>query len=554
MDSASRRPLASLLAAGLLAACDRSPAGPVTSSPGLSASPLAAVAPSASAAASGAPAASAHPSGSSLPSADTRAAESACATRIEAALSTPARPGAPAFDQDRPAFLGRARSEPMVFIDEPAAIAESEVDRALLPSWKELRQGPPGGRVARVIARHRRDRVALRTLLLRQGYVYAPDPHDALALTTGLHLADLFDEPEIWQSRGADVWKLERRVTRFERSYVHADGPRRGLTADLIFGDRVALQADGLNDPWHRDLRALADVEGFDRTRIVHRSPAALVVELRYGEAWSRALLASDGARLSVACRASATGEVAAFQARTAARRQALSRQSGMVTAQVDEALRFDRPEGEKTAERDGQLRPRWFDAYRRGAQAFEAEGHSYPVFDPSGRPWPPQVCVDFVLDTYERAGGTWFTARGEAPTRRVGTVDLDAEGIRNRRGVLAFETFASSRPDRFAVRRFSGNERIPFERRADFFAFLLAHADEFQPGDTLAIHGRKRDGLIHQHAILLERTDPVSGFPYGLADQMKRPRRRTWEGIMAEAPLRSLLYRVHPADALFGL
>jgi len=69
--------------------------------------------------------------------------------------------------------------------------------------------------------------------------------------------------------------------------------------------------------------------------------------------------------------------------------------------------------------------------------------------------------------------------------------------------------------------------------------------------GDVVAIHGLKRDDRIHQHAILVDRTDPLTGFPYGLADQMKRPRRRTWEGIMAEAPKRSLLYRVRPTAAL---
>jgi hypothetical protein len=67
-----------------------------------------------------------------------------------------------------------------------------------------------------------------------------------------------------------------------------------------------------------------------------------------------------------------------------------------------------------------------------------------------------------------------------------------------------------------------------------------------------VAIHGKKADGKIHQHAILVEWSDPLSGFPYGLADQMKRPRRRTWEGIMAEAPLRSLYYRVRPQPAVF--
>jgi hypothetical protein len=67
----------------------------------------------------------------------------------------------------------------------------------------------------------------------------------------------------------------------------------------------------------------------------------------------------------------------------------------------------------------------------------------------------------------------------------------------------------------------------------------------------VLAIHGLKRDERVHQHAILLEELDPLTGFPAGLADQMKNPRRRTWEGIMAEAPKRSLLFRARPKDVI---
>jgi hypothetical protein len=134
-----------------------------------------------------------------------------------------------------------------------------------------------------------------------------------------------------------------------------------------------------------------------------------------------------------------------------------------------------------------------------------------------------------------------------------VGSLDFDSFGIKNRRGVLGFEQFAQSRPDLFESMRLPDPERVQFGERSRFFAYLVSHADDYRPGDVVAIQGRKRDGLIHQHAILIERTDPVTGFPYGLADQMKRPRRRTWEGIMAEAPLRSLLYRVRPTDKILA-
>ena len=205
-----------------------------------------------------------------------------------------------------------------------------------------------------------------------------------------------------------------------------------------------------------------------------------------------------------------------------------------------------------KHAELDGKLRPVWWDAYRRKQAWFSYDDVSYAVYDAAGRPWPPQVCVDLVLDTYERASGTWFAPRGEEPRRVKGGLDFDGHGIVNRRGVLAFERWASEHPELFETRRFEPAERIPFGERTKFFDFLVEHADLFRASDVVAIQGRKRDGLIHQHAIFVEATDPLTGFPYGLFDQMKRPRRRTWEGIMAEAPARSLLYRVRPTDRVF--
>ena len=208
--------------------------------------------------------------------------------------------------------------------------------------------------------------------------------------------------------------------------------------------------------------------------------------------------------------------------------------------------------EAERLAEDDGELRPVWMTAYLQGRQSFEYQGTTYPVFDTSGRAWPPEVCVDFVLDSFERTSGTWFTPRGGPLHRTRGRLDFDEAGIPNRRGVLAFGAFAEKRPDLFESRRFAGAERIQFKERSRFFSYLVDHADEVRAGDVVAIHGMKADNKIHQHAILVEWTDPVTGFPSGLADQMKKPRRRTWEGIMAEAPLRSLLYRARPRDVLF--
>jgi hypothetical protein len=136
-----------------------------------------------------------------------------------------------------------------------------------------------------------------------------------------------------------------------------------------------------------------------------------------------------------------------------------------------------------------------------------------------------------------------------------VGTLDFDAFGIDNRSGVIGFAKWAEERPELFEIERFPLEHRIPFRDRERYFQNLLDRTERIAPGDIVAIQGIKRDGKIHQHAILVEDVDPLTGFAFALADQMKRPRRRTWEGIMNEAPLRALFWHVKPkADLLLRL
>jgi hypothetical protein len=289
--------------------------------------------------------------------------------------------------------------------------------------------------------------------------------------------------------------------------------------------------------------------------KVVRTASDGFLAELRFGEKWVKAIIDTRGAASTLHCideEPAIQDEVVAYQKKESWRRLALSKIRASVTREVEEALRFDRPEGIKTADQDGRLRPGWLFAYKHGQTQFSYEEHSYPVYDSEGRAWPPQVCVDFVLDTFERASGTWFCSKRESPERIIGKVDFDSAGITNRRSVLAFEQFANEHGELFEARRIPSEERIQFQFRTRFFNYLLDHADDFRDADVVAIQGRKKDGLIHQHAILIESLDPVTGFAYGLADQMKRPRRRTWEGIMAEAPLRALLYHVRLNDKFF--
>jgi hypothetical protein len=475
-----------------------------------------------------------------------------CKQDIAHALQQPAAVGAPKYEAIRPEFLGEVSGEPMVFLAEPKALA----DKKLPESWLKIKQWffskPEGVRVLFLYKQQRQNPQLMRSILLRQGYVYTPVLKDAITLTSTYHVGDLFDEPEIWMQRGNHKHRLKLEKQRGMRIYRYVDGSRKGHVAKMLFGDRFTVRASELKKPLHVDWDALAQQLGFDRSVIEHKTQTQVVAKLRLGSTWVQALAKVQGATVKLSCLSAdvtTRKQIESWQQANLPRKQLMLNLSEAITQQVDEGLRFDRPQGERGPDRDGQLRPVWLNAYLHKQKYFSVDEASYPVFNSSGQPWPPQVCVDFVLDTYDRAKGTWYQSAVADPARIVGNFDWDSLHIPNRRGVLAFGQFATKHPEHFEVRHFVGKERIQFGNRKAYFAFLIDHADEFRPGDILAIKGLKRDGRIHQHAILLEKTDPLTGMPYGLADQMKVPRRRSWEGIMAEAPMRSLFYRVRPGD-----
>ncbi len=510
-------------------------------------------------AAAGCRAASAHElDASASPAVDLSAIDferPACQKRIAAALAEPAAPGAPLYERRRVDILARAYGEPVWFVEAPPKPAHDWAD-AYADGLKLPVDLRPTDRIVKL--KEQVARKDLRKLLLRGGYVYAEDPHAAYALVRELGWGDLFDEPVVFVARGAERLKLARDPNVRAPYYRYADGPLAGAPARLMFADRAAVDPRELDPPLHRDLRGLAERVGFDRMTPEHVGRGAIVAKLRFGARWVRALLRSDGARVELDCLDADRDEraaVAAFQAETAWRRRAYAALHAAAEVIVGEELPFDRPHDVHDHLQDGKLRPSWELAYRQGKPTYglEPDGHGYYVYDQRGRPFPPETCVAMVLDSYERASGTWYRPRGEPPGRSAGAIDFDALGLVNRAGVLAFEQFAEAHPELFAHTRYRGAERVPFAQRDAFFGFLAAHADDFAPGDVLAIQGPKRDGYVHQHAILLVEVDPVTGFPYGLADQMNQPRRRSWEGVMAEAPKRALLYHLKPTDALLG-
>jgi hypothetical protein len=412
--------------------------------------------------------------------------------------------------------------------------------------WRRsLEQRVSWGSFERMVRKFSKEPAVLRQIVLTGGYLYTEDPGLALLYTSYLTLPALFREPVLRLERGRQIFKIVRTQT----GYEIADGPERGQRATLILYDRVWI--DGQQPPprRHVSVRELAEELGSDEIAIEAPGEPELVARIRYGKTWIPALLEVRNGRLKLGCEA-VRGELReqVEGARDERRRlqRAVEPLMSVIREQVDEGLPFDEPKTED-GQQDGKLRPEWRIAYRHGRSQYEFNGDRYWVFDRDGRPHVPQVCIDFIADTFERASGTWWRPRGEARERVVGRLDFDDLALENKRSVEQFLAFAQAHPQWFEVRQLQGEERISLRNRGRFFAALFQSRMDYRPGDIVVILGKRDDDKLHYHSFFVYEVDPLSGMPVLLAANAGRPRIRTWEGEMQNAPARSILARIRP-------
>lgn len=470
-----------------------------------------------------------------------------CSRRVAALLAMPSLPGAPELEARRAETFARAKADPVLFVRAPvpkklhgeaeqrrhALFDASEPVKALYESYPALQR--------------RRD--LARELLLSEGYLYAAWPPFASALSNLVRPEDLFHEPILYVQRGAETLRAKLRQDRTGASYTYLDGPEPGARVKLFLYDRVAADPAALASPLHRDVGKLRAELGFEEMKVEHLSEEHVVAELRYGDVFVPTVLQAQGAALSLECESippASRARVLAVRDENLSRGRILEKLRAVITEQVEEALPFDEPKTE-VGQQDGKLRQQWVWAYRYGRNDFDFNDDKYKVFDGRGRPRVPQVCIDFVTDTLERASGSWYRHRGEPRERIPGRLDFAALGIDNERSVESFIDFAKAHPDAFDVFELPGEERIPYARRAEFFAHLAAHRDRYRPGDIVTIYGMRDDEKMHYHSFFVYDADPVTGAPSLVAANAGRPRVRPWEAEMQSAPKRSIRARIRP-------
>ncbi len=479
----------------------------------------------------------------------------ACANKIDVAKREPALAGAPGFEKVR-VHMARVRGRPIYW-------------RKSLPRPAKLQRlldkndtAPKLATALRNLIRKTKRRPARRDLLLREGYLFDEDVHMAMALNEQVSLANLFKDPTLYLQRGVNVIELERvPKTRYLKvRYLYKDGPLAGKRAEILVGDRVVTNRAELTDETANavDLQDLLEREHFDRIKPKHLTAARLVADVRYGPGnWAPALFALKGPHAELVCEVlnpELMPKRTAFIAERKLLRKAMIRVQQVIREMIIEEIPFDADTGQSM----GFLRKEWRRAYDRGWRKFDYEGKIRRVYNDEGHPIPPQVCIDFLTDTWERASGTWYAPAAKVPSKRKGKfrlepapqrtkggIDLDDLQVGNRRSVAKFTKFTEAQDELFDVWPLPKDERYAFKDRARFFNYLHDKADMFRPGDMITLHGYKEGGRPHYHSLLVLQQDPITGVITRVAGNAVFPREQTLEGIMYISPKRSIRHRI---------
>ncbi len=451
--------------------------------------------------------------------------------------------GAPKLEAHRAEVLARAKAEPVIFTSAPSSTPTTPLAKSL--RRRLFHDESPWGAFETAFKKLSRKPEQLREVLLTDGYLYAEDPTVAAMLATHVTLSHLFREPEVQVQRGSTVLRAGRKGD----DYVWLDGPDQGEPARLWLFDRLAPAGAAFPEPQHLVVSELAAELGTTEIRIERLTAEGITAELRYGDEAVPAVLENQSGRLRLRCEQSA-GELGrrVAEARSKAKREArmVAALRRVVEQQIAEGLPFDEPKTEE-GQQDGKLRAEWRHAYLRGDVEYTFNEDKYWVFDRKGRPHVPQVCVDFVLDTWERMADSWYLPRSEGRARRVGRFDFDSLEMENRRSVEKLLEFTKQHPDWFELKEVPRRAQVPLRGRRRFFERLYQERHEYRPGDVVVILGPRDDDLLHYHSFFVVAADPVSGMPTWLAANAGRPRVRTWEAEMQNAPKRAIIARVRP-------
>ena len=397
-----------------------------------------------------------------------------------------------------------------------------------------------------------------REVFLRNGYLYHPDPLIANIITRFVALDILVKEKSFLIQRG----HLLMQVQRINESFFYKSGPYIGRAVTIEFLDRIIIDETNIPKPLHIDFTTAKDKYFFDKISPTHITEKHVIANVQYNDLVIQTLFNRNGVEVSIECEMQN-----AFPVRDSrkTRFKGISLLKSAMMDQVLERVPFDEPKYEVQQE-DGNLRDVWMRYFYRGRLKYQYKNERMVevnnIYDHLGKPIPPQVCVDFLVDTIDRASGSWYTSvnnRG-SPIKTEGV--FNSSNLRYKdenekdqhyaiRNVSGFTQFTRDYPNWFEIINVSPRVNLG---SSSFYEYLQTL--KLQEGDMVFIRGsvpwdKKEE---HSHSFFIYQTDPVTGMPILLAGNAGTASLRPWKIETDRTPNRAIVRIIRIKDPFLAL
>ncbi|MCG2718854.1 MAG: hypothetical protein L6408_08495, partial [Nanoarchaeota archaeon] len=388
-----------------------------------------------------------------------------------------------------------------------------------------------------LLSKYANQKEVLRSIFLPSGYFFTENKDLAIWLYRNTNFETFFNEDVIYVFRGHELIGLRKKkvLTQLRRDWRPRSAKNQEMyctensesQAYLLFNDRVAINIDGLtSNKHHTNIEDLQSKLMFNTLKI-NGADKGLKVSLRYSnKEYVEGILKYNEDLIKFVPTSISQEE---YETLLDKRKEFFDFKDKLIWAinqfQEDEVF-FDEPQGERDDEQlDGLLRGLWKRAYYKGETEYTFRGVTYDVFASNGNVKTPQVCIDFVRDTFERASGNWYNPKGEKPGKTKGFLDfkkdLNLKDGYDLRRIAKLMKIAEKHKDKFEVFNTPEENRVSYEAGKAFYDNLLylANGDmDLQSGDIFLIYGPvDYDNTMHYHSGIISNVDPLTGFPIQL-------------------------------------
>lgn len=202
----------------------------------------------------------------------------------------------------------------------------------------------------------------------------------------------------------------------------------------------------------------------------------------------------------------------------------------------------------------DWFLRPQAIRALKKwNKNYFEFKGIKYPLFV-NWKPNIPQVCIDFVLDFYEKFNDSYYDRYWNHPDK-LNFEKIFGGFFKRRRVEYILDCIVNNKnnlQEYFKLIDLPDNLKVSYNMWEKIVDIIRNNLSKIvKPGDTIIIYGPLNDGLMHYHAFIVYQVSHNNDII--VMENTKYPSKESLIRVLSRSPKRKIIHIIRPTEKVLN-